>query len=275
MTFIYLLGESADGFSVASSYQQHLTPQAEFSIFDENSAESNADYVLVEDLEVNVDTAQVLNHTYKNMLLALRDQLTTLQLANRARQSELKREIEMLTEQEANKKSEKHRRKRFSLSYFGMPYFKDLNHKTPPENADTTQILSITHGLGLHNVAMFHLSKPCESQQSMNITFLLLMLILICYSVSKPDLRRLKLAMKPDAESFESKRLVKEREALENSLTDEMSEEERTIVQQKIEKLNRNLLHVSNLDHNKLFDVDPDKFDWESISINKVNFFLL
>ena len=262
---------------MASSYQQHLTPQAEFSIFDENSAESNADYVLVEDLEVNVDTAQVLNHTYKNMLLALRDQLTTLQLANRARQSELKREIEMLTEQEANKKSEKHRRKRFSLSYFGMPYFKDLNHKTPPENADTTQILSITNGLGLHNVAMFHLSKPCESEQPMNNIFFTsnCYYCLICYLVSKPDVRRLKLAMKPDAESFESKRLVKEREALENSLTDEMSEEERTIVQQKIEELNRNLLHVSNLDHNKLFDVDPDKFDWESISINKVKFFLL
>jgi len=161
--FIYLLGESADGFSVASSYQQHLTPQAEFSIFDENSAESNTDYlVVVEDLEVSANSAMVLNHTYRNMLLDLRDQLHTLQHVNRGRQEELKREIEILTEQEANKKSDKQRRKRFSLSFFGIPYFKDILYHAPPANEDTNQIQSITTGLGLQNVSLFHFNKPCE-----------------------------------------------------------------------------------------------------------------
>lgn len=237
---------------MASSYQQHLTPRAEFSIFDENSAESNEDnLIMVEDLEVSAESAQVLNHTYRNMLLDLREQLNTLRYANSNRQSELKREIEILTEQEANKKSEKHRRKRFSLSFFGMPYFKDLAlpyFNVAPPNADTNQILSITKGLGLYNVSMIHFNKPRECTKSNSLLILFatskLMLIFLYSSVKKTDVNKIKAGMKPAAETFESQRLVTERGALEQSLTDEMSDGERKIVQRKIEELNRKLLHV-------------------------------
>ena len=78
--------------------------------------------------------------------------------------------------------------------------------------------------------------------------------------------------MKREAVGFVSQRLVVERDALEQSLAeDEMSESERKIVQHKIEDLYRRILRISNLPHNDLFNVDPNKINWEFISNSKVN----
>lgn len=163
-----MIGESAGGYSVASSYQQHLTPQqGDFGIFDELSGESTEDYLMIdENLEVNVENTLVLNQAYKEILLALRDKLNTLQFANKARQQELAREIEIIAaEQQTTKKTEKQRKKNIPFAYFGMPYFKDLGYRSPPLNADADQIQSITNGL--YNVSMFHFNKPCELDLSL------------------------------------------------------------------------------------------------------------
>ena len=96
--------------------------------------------------------------------------------------------------------------------------------------------------------------------------------ILLYFSVKKTDVNKIKSGMKREAVGFVSQRLVVERDALERSLAeDEMSEEERKIVQHKIEELNRRILHISNLPHNDLFNVDPNKIEWEFISNSKVN----
>lgn len=90
----------------------------------------------------------------------------------------------------------------------------------------------------------------------------------------KPQLRRLKNAMKPDAEAFESKRIVEEREAMEKSLKrdgPQLSEEEFNAMQQKIEDLNRKLLNVNTIPDDVLLNISSERFDWEKISI-KVGF---
>lgn len=98
---------------MASSYQQHLTPQAEnsFSIFEELTSESlEDDPLIINELDPSLENALCLNQAYQSTLLELSQQLDVLRLVNQQKQKSLAEEIELLTAL-ANKKPENKKRR--------------------------------------------------------------------------------------------------------------------------------------------------------------------
>lgn len=157
---INIAGDSADGYSVASSYQQHLTPQADnsFSIFEELTSESlDEDGLVIDQLEPSLDNALCLNKAYQSMLMELSQQLDVLRIVNRQKQKDVLEEIEALTAQ-TNKKTEKTKRTKINISFFGMPYFKDWEYSCAPKNEDA----QLAENIGFRNISLINTFKPCK-----------------------------------------------------------------------------------------------------------------
>ena len=145
-----------DGYSVASSYQRHLTPQ-HYSI-EENSNDTYEEDTLLIDLTPNVDNAITLNLTYATLLTETLDEIYTLLNLNFDRQTELQEEIDQLMENKS--KRLKGRVKRLRLGDFGIPYFKDgfKDFTTPPKNEDT----KFAESLGFRNIALISPWSRCN-----------------------------------------------------------------------------------------------------------------
>ncbi len=137
-----------------------MTPQAEnsFSILEELTSDSlDDDRLVINQLEPSLENALCLNKAYQSMLVELSQQLDVLRIVNQRKQKALQEEIEMLTV-EANKKPEKHKKRKVTFSFFGMPYFKDAEYNCAPKNEDT--LLADT--IGFRNIAIINVYKPCE-----------------------------------------------------------------------------------------------------------------
>lgn len=166
-------GDSADDDSMASSYQQHLTPQADrsFHIFEELNNSSDEDQLFIDDEPPSLEYALKLNIVYQQSLLDLLQALEVMKLRNQEKQKQAIEDLEELQSVEANIKSKKKKIKKIPFSFFGMPYFKNLDYNSPPKNEDT--ILAET--IGFRNICLFNLCKPCKCVNLLSHRLLLIL----------------------------------------------------------------------------------------------------
>ena len=160
MNLCCILGESADGHSDASSYQQHLTPvDYSFTVYEELTSDSlEENRLVVEDLEPSLENALHLNRAYQSMLMELIQQLDILKQVNEDRHKVVLGEMKAV--QAKKKKPEKQKKKKVSFSFFGMPYFKDPQYNSAPDNEDTKLIVN-AFGLS-KNLAVATATRPRE-----------------------------------------------------------------------------------------------------------------
>lgn len=270
---MFLEGDSADDYSVASSYQQHLTPQADhsFSIFEELTSESvDENRLIIDQLEPSLENALCLNKAYQAMLIDLSQQLEVLLIINQQKLKTVREEIDILVNQ-TNKKADKPRRKKLVFSFFGMPYFKDLEYNCAPKNEDAL----LAESIGFRNISLVNTFKPCKVKilNSYLITKLRVPIGSLL-QVSKFDLRKLRIGLKEQALTIEANRLMKQREELQSQLTSLQStaatNNEKQAIEEQIESIQRQIYDVNSLPDDKLFDLPPTMFDWQKVAIENV-----
>lgn len=169
---------------MGSSYQLHLTPQRtenEFSVFEEittDSAEEDQLTIIYGDPVTPVVLLQY-NRMYQKRLMDFARKIEIQIAINEDKHNKLQ---ELISELECSKEAQKsqERSNKITLSYFGMPYFKDKYFNVPPKNDDAI----LGDSIGFRNVALISPNKPRNKKKFLAI--ILMIIIPLCDQLQKP-----------------------------------------------------------------------------------------
>ena len=163
--YICLTGDSAlsaSCYSVASSYQLHLTPQRtdnEFSVFEEITTDSTEDdqLTIIEDAPATPAVLLQYNRMYQKRLMDFARKIEIQIAINEDQYNQLAiRHFELASSKLAEKSQE--RVSKITLGYFGIPYFKDKYFNVPPKNDDAL----LGESIGFRNVGLISPHKPSK-----------------------------------------------------------------------------------------------------------------